>query len=1376
MKKSYALIFIFLTSCFALPSFSQTIITVQDTIWADEVWSADTVKVDTDIVVMEGATLTIDPGTYVKFQGLYALAIFGSLKAVGTPTDSIVFSIHDTSLFSNPDTSKGGWRGMYLQTSDTSILRYCKINHTKRVDALGHHYANYFSVYHTAYTILEISCCHFSQNNKRVIAGGTDSQLTVDSCLFEENTDICISAGPGKSIISNCILRKNIGSNVINAYNGELRGNFIYDNQGTGIYVSSAIRVEIINNLIANNGNGGIRLNESDPVLANNTICNNNAFYGGGIKVSQTSSPLLISNIIWNNQADLAGDQIYIESFSKTDIRNSILEGGLDSIGYGMGSSYKGEYISNIEKDPAFINAPAGIGDGYASQIADWVLSDTSPCINKGLVTEGYSLPVTDILGTTRISHGFIDIGALEFHKESITAGGIIDSSVYWIADTVKVIDNVEITADNILSIAPGTIVEFQGPFYMECASAIRALGKATDSIFFTAKDSATGWKGIRYTIIGEGNDTSVFRYVSVSHMLDEFGPGLLFRNAPYVEISNSVFKNNFVNYVLNFQTTKADINLCSFINNRGSNFKVIYVSFADLSINHCLFYKNIALEVGGGIIAHSRGNLDINNSYLINNDLLGTGMLIYKSSGNELSISNSVFANNNCSRAITASNITSSIKILSSTFTRNIRDNESYNYDGGHIYVDGNNEDSKFIMTNSILHGNPVGTDSIADVITIGDINSEILNNNIQGGRDSIRIRNLNYSFTYLDNLDTLPGFLNPTYGAGPEFDALNADWGLSIFSPCLDKGISDYNDLPLADYDILGNPRLVGNEVDLGAVENQSQALAISTHPDNLFLCEGDTALFTVEANDSALYQWIKDGIPIENADSAILVIDSIQYSDQGNYKCIITNGFGSVSSNSAYLLVKLPPKILSELRDLWATPDEALQLKPAFSGSEPMSYTWKKDGLPIPGESYPELYFSPSDSSDEGMYSFELSNSCGTASTVPVSIYLAPQLCMVTVSEATGDNLVVWEKKTKAPIMAYNVYRISESAGIYDLLATTPFDDLSVLLDSVADPTAQAYLYKVTAIDTGNIETDIDLCKPHKTIHLLVSTNPELLTTQLEWDNYYGFNYDQYNIYRSTTGTSFSEIHSLSSDFHSWTDSEILSGDLFYRIAVQRPDPCYPSSAGKAGAGPYHHALSNLDNNRLQAGHLPPDTLLLDNNSIYEENSPGAYVGRFSTVDPDTVDSHTYHLIPGEGDDDNFSFTLAGDLLLAAATFDYETKIDYSIRVRTTDLVGNYFENIFPIQILDVNEATGLPENIVGTVKALPNPFSHLTTITFPNPQGKNFRMKIMDLSGKVVMARENITSSDFVLKANQFEKGLYLIEITGDKVYRGKLVVE
>ena len=85
------------------------------------------------------------------------------------------------------------------------------------------------------------------------------------------------------------------------------------------------------------------------------------------------------------------------------------------------------------------------------------------------------------------------------------------------------------------------------------------------------------------------------------------------------------------------------------------------------------------------------------------------------------------------------------------------------------------------------------------------------------------------------------------------------------------------------------------------------------------------------------------------------------------------------------------------------------------------------------------------------------------------------------------------------------------------------------------------------------------------------------------------------------------------------------------------------------------------------------------------------------------------------------------------------------------------------------------TGLPVLNANAVKAFPNPFSQSTTISFPNPSGEPYRMVLMDISGKVMRMEENITEEMFIMKRDELEKGMYVIELSGSKTHRGKLVI-
>ena len=94
--------------------------------------------------------------------------------------------------------------------------------------------------------------------------------------------------------------------------------------------------------------------------------------------------------------------------------------------------------------------------------------------------------------------------------------------------------------------------------------------------------------------------------------------------------------------------------------------------------------------------------------------------------------------------------------------------------------------------------------------------------------------------------------------------------------------------------------------------------------------------------------------------------------------------------------------------------------------------------------------------------------------------------------------------------------------------------------------------------------------------------------------------------------------------------------------------------------------------------------PNALALSNSNLLEHLPAGATVGTFSSIDPDSGSTFTYSLVPGTGGDDNASFSISGSTLLSAASFDYATKNSFSIRVRTADQYGLYYEQPFAIAL--------------------------------------------------------------------------------------------
>ena len=99
--------------------------------------------------------------------------------------------------------------------------------------------------------------------------------------------------------------------------------------------------------------------------------------------------------------------------------------------------------------------------------------------------------------------------------------------------------------------------------------------------------------------------------------------------------------------------------------------------------------------------------------------------------------------------------------------------------------------------------------------------------------------------------------------------------------------------------------------------------------------------------------------------------------------------------------------------------------------------------------------------------------------------------------------------------------------------------------------------------------------------------------------------------------------------------------------------------------------------------------PTAINLDPSSVAENQPSDTIVGALSADDIDD-ETFTYALVAGTGDTNNASFQISGSNLLTAASFNYEVKSSYSIRVRVTDSASNTFEQALQVTITNVNEA--------------------------------------------------------------------------------------
>ncbi|MFC2081354.1 right-handed parallel beta-helix repeat-containing protein, partial [Bacteroidota bacterium] len=917
--------------------------------------------------------------------------------------------------------------------------------------------------------------------------------------------------GEGFEIIENDIVGNEViqpssgygigGISFSGAYNCKLINNSIINNKGYiigGIYCSYS-RPEIINNLIANNQGssiGGIWLHQmSEPRFIGNTICNNQPY---GLKLTQSKIEM-INSILWGNTAS-AGNQIFIEdNFSSPDMYNCVVQGGISDFGLSSGTTYQGIYENNLETYPEFISPSSVSGNQPEADTANWSLQIISPSINKGVLDlTDLNIPDKDRKGDNRVLNGRIDIGAFEAHVEKISVSGTISTESDWVADTVEVTGDIYVPDNVTLTISPGTKVMFDGHFRIFVHGVLIAVGTPLDSIYFMVSDtlgfsdyeSLNGsWNGIYFNNAsgGEGangamndNDSSVFSHCVIKHAKSTlYGGGIYIDHFSKIRIEDSKIiyccalggggggiscmhasplitdcdlSNNFSGnigagfYCLN---SNPHISYSIISDNEAYSGAGLLFEWSAPVIEKCLIMNNIS-HAGGGTITSRQSDPVISDCRIINNNYHAyEGSAIHYIDGSPVLINN-LITNNASSKGSWPA-----VYFESTEDALLINNTISNNHSG--IAV----KSAKVRIFNTIIW------ESTAQVRVNDEANTTIdfYNCLIKGTISSNYFNNGSIN-DFINIIDSLPGFIDPTAFAGNTEDALLADWRLDQFSPCINSGTSDIPDMILPDTDINGLPRINLSLIDIGAYENQGGLPQIIGQPSGGTRCEDESFSISTETVDSSHYQWQKDGIDIQGEDQAVLMIDSVTISDQGNYWCLVNNSYGTVISNTATLFVNEHPEFLLEPRNMWAGKSETVTLSTYAKGTSP-DYQWQKNGMDLPEEILPELILPDIDYPDEGIYACIISNSCGKDTTSPAELFLAPQICMVTVSTTTGHNLVVWEKKSKAPIMAYNIYRESVAAGIYDKLATISYDELSVLVDTIADPTVQAYLYKITAI---------------------------------------------------------------------------------------------------------------------------------------------------------------------------------------------------------------------------------------------------------------------------------------------------------------------
>lgn len=294
-------------------------------------WSADTVYVVTaSVTIPNGSTLTLEPGTIVKFATGQSMSVNGLMEAVGTPDAFVVFtSLRDDTFGgdSNGDgeatvPAPGNWSNLYISSPSGSVgstLRYAVVrfgsnqalylNGRLSDDRLSHVFATNHSgtgVLHGNNRPLTIHRSVIGANSGFGLqhSNSSNAPLVIDSSAVDGNgTNGVNGSGNFLLTIKNSQFRQN-GTHGIYWSNGRLDTlmNSVFEfNTQVGAYIDNSNSPHlIVGNTFSQNGTQGLALHNNNAEFHQIRI-ENNTFDNNGAEGLLSSRALVLNNTFEEN-------------------------------------------------------------------------------------------------------------------------------------------------------------------------------------------------------------------------------------------------------------------------------------------------------------------------------------------------------------------------------------------------------------------------------------------------------------------------------------------------------------------------------------------------------------------------------------------------------------------------------------------------------------------------------------------------------------------------------------------------------------------------------------------------------------------------------------------------------------------------------------------------------------------------------------------------------------------------------------------------------------------------------------------------------------------------------------------------------------------
>ncbi len=235
------------------------------------------------------------------------------------------------------------------------------------------------------------------------------------------------------------------------------------------------------------------------------------------------------------------------------------------------------------------------------------------------------------------------------------------------------------------------------------------------------------------------------------------------------------------------------------------------------------------------------------------------------------------------------------------------------------------------------------------------------------------------------------------------------------------------------------------------------QNNPPSILQHPVDQTVDPGGSAAFTVVAAGSSplSYQWQKNQVNLSNGGhysgctTATLTVSSADSGDAASYRCVVTNPYGTATSNAATLTLAAPgpPAITQQPSSQSVVPGGTAVFTVAASGTPPLSYQWQKNQVNLSngghysGCTTATLTVSAADSGDAGNYRCIVTNGYGSATSSEASLTVTSCSTPMLINGGfeggnTGGVAAGWtaySRPTVPSFIAYTIQTASPAEGL-------------------------------------------------------------------------------------------------------------------------------------------------------------------------------------------------------------------------------------------------------------------------------------------------------------------------------------------------------